>query len=473
MANGQWAAVFGNGYNGTGTGRAYLYIVNIETGALITKIDTTVGTALDPNGLATPAVVDLNGDSIVDYAYAGDLKGNMWKFDLTGRELRRLGCRVREWRRRSPRCSWRGLRGDAPADHVEARSGPRPEGCGHDRIVRHRQVHGARRQVEYPGADVLRNHRQERGTATDDIVSGRAVAHAAVHPGRAELLVHHSVGQHDLDPVACHLAAGGGRRHGPRLVHGPAEAGRHGPIVQGEMQVSDSVLRNGRIIFTTLIPDPDPCSAGGTSWLMEMNSLTGGRLDESPFDNNRDGQFTTGDYVSVIIGGVTVQVPVSGMQSEVGIAQRPGILSGEIGRVQIPLGYHDERGWQQHPARRREPGSQRPRPPVLASDQMSRHLRGLEGVIMKRKQRGVTLIELMIVMAIIGIIAAIAIPSYRRYVVRANRADAKTALLQTAQLLERCYTNSTPYAYNSATCTGGGDAALQHVDRVTYAIRRR
>ena len=92
------------------------------------------------------------------------------------------------------------------------------------------------------------------------------------------------------------------------------------------MQVSDSVLRNGRIIFTTLIPDSDPCSAGGTSWLMEMNALTGGRLTESPFDNNRDGQFTDSDFVTLPDG---TRVPVSGMQSEVGIAQRPGILAGE------------------------------------------------------------------------------------------------------------------------------------------------
>ena len=72
---------------------------------------------------------------------------------------------------------------------------------------------------------------------------------------------------------------------------------------------------------------------------------------------------------------------------------------------------------------------------------------------MKRRQLGITLIELLTVVAIIGILAAIALPAYRRYVVRANRTDAKTALTQTAHALERCYTNSTPYAYDGAVCT--------------------
>jgi len=72
---------------------------------------------------------------------------------------------------------------------------------------------------------------------------------------------------------------------------------------------------------------------------------------------------------------------------------------------------------------------------------------------MKRRQRGITLIELMVVVVIVGILAAIAIPAYRAYVVRANRADVKVAMLQTAQALERCYSNATPFAYNAVGCT--------------------
>jgi type IV pilus assembly protein PilE len=60
-------------------------------------------------------------------------------------------------------------------------------------------------------------------------------------------------------------------------------------------------------------------------------------------------------------------------------------------------------------------------------------------------QRGVTLIELMIVMVILAIIAAIAIPSYRQQVLKSGRSDAKAALLQTSQTLERCFTRVSTY----------------------------
>lgn len=63
-------------------------------------------------------------------------------------------------------------------------------------------------------------------------------------------------------------------------------------------------------------------------------------------------------------------------------------------------------------------------------------------------QRGFTLIEVLIVVAIIGILTAIAYPQYGEYVTKARRSDGHLALLQAVQSLERC--KSTNYSY--ATC---------------------
>lgn len=64
---------------------------------------------------------------------------------------------------------------------------------------------------------------------------------------------------------------------------------------------------------------------------------------------------------------------------------------------------------------------------------------------MKQAQKGITLIELMIVVAIIGIIAAVALPSYSRYVENARAADAKSALMSLASAMERHHTENMTY----------------------------
>lgn len=74
---------------------------------------------------------------------------------------------------------------------------------------------------------------------------------------------------------------------------------------------------------------------------------------------------------------------------------------------------------------------------------------------MNNQQRGFTLIEVMITVAVLAILAAIAIPSYGNYVRKSRRADAKVALEQTAQRLERCFVDNNTFVFdavNASSC---------------------
>lgn len=64
----------------------------------------------------------------------------------------------------------------------------------------------------------------------------------------------------------------------------------------------------------------------------------------------------------------------------------------------------------------------------------------------RNRMRGVTLMELMIVIVVIGILASIAVPSYRSYLLRAQRTDAMSALLRVAAAQEKFYLQNNTYA---------------------------
>lgn len=87
LNNGKFAIMVGNGQKST-SGKAALFLLFVDgpdasTGSWTGSYVKIVADAGFGNGLSTPTWVDLDGNGTADIAYAGDLKGNMWKFDLT------------------------------------------------------------------------------------------------------------------------------------------------------------------------------------------------------------------------------------------------------------------------------------------------------------------------------------------------------------------------------------------------------
>lgn len=85
MKNGKFAMLLGNG-NRSSSGKAVLFVLYMDgpnAGSWTGRYDKIVADAGSGNGLSTPRWEDVDGDGMADVVYAGDLKGNMWKFDVS------------------------------------------------------------------------------------------------------------------------------------------------------------------------------------------------------------------------------------------------------------------------------------------------------------------------------------------------------------------------------------------------------
>jgi type IV pilus assembly protein PilY1 len=82
MHNGAWAVIFGNGYD-SANGYAAVFIATIDSGSAAWTVYELQTNQQLPNGIDYVTSADLDGDNVTDYLYAGDLFGNVWRFDVT------------------------------------------------------------------------------------------------------------------------------------------------------------------------------------------------------------------------------------------------------------------------------------------------------------------------------------------------------------------------------------------------------
>lgn len=266
-----WVVIVTSGYNnGTdsggsgGDGEGHIYVLDARNGALIKDIPTGVGTAADPSGLAKmSAFVDASDvDNTIKYLYGGDLKGNLWRVDFTGNNPNQWSI--------AKLATFVDASGNIQPVTTE------PELAEVDEkplvMVGTGQLFG---ESDIPGAAFPNAHATQTQTMygiLDDLS-----ANPVVNPLRSQL----------VQQIFTIDAATQNRTLTSNGVDYTTQRGWYVDLPgTGERSNTDPALALGVLVFTTNVPDPDPCSPGGKSFFYTIDYKTGGKVSfsgASPF----------------------------------------------------------------------------------------------------------------------------------------------------------------------------------------------
>ena len=282
------AVVVGNGYFNAGNQQASLFVVHAITGALIAEWPTLSGSANTPNGLSTPTLVDSTGDGTADWAYAGDLLGQLWRFDLRTLPLG------------STRPTLLFTDPDGMAITTAPVVTPHPQG---GQMV----VFGTGRTLTPADLDDRRAHS----------VYGLWDGAPATHTTGLDQTITELAPTTESDRWR-HLSA-----HQPNwdtfTVSMPKHMGWRLSLPPGERLVgSGPLLTDGLITFSSINPSQksDPGAAPGVNWVNQVQALTGAAPPRPVWDTNADGSVNASDNIeghvisSQWVGNGVVSQPV-------------------------------------------------------------------------------------------------------------------------------------------------------------------
>ena len=302
---GKWVVILPNGYQGlnSAAGEASLYVLDISNGSVIKRFDVAGGmtaaelTASLPlgNGLSRASAIDNNSDGKTDLVYAGDLLGNVWRFDLNSGDSA-------NW---SAQLFYTARNASNKRQSITAAPYVLKHPLGKGDVV----TFGTGRFLT---ASDKQSKAFEAVYGVWDRYSDKGATSPATLPTSGK-------GRTDLEDqvfTALGTDSGNFKLSSDKVVWYRANAtGTADADVQswgwyvdlprgGEKMIYDLSLYGRGLIFTTVRTSDDPCGAGVASTIYAVDPGTGGKTDYTPFDINNDGLFDDKDsYTNELVSG--------------------------------------------------------------------------------------------------------------------------------------------------------------------------
>lgn len=298
MNNGRWAAIFGNGYNNTGTKTAKLFIVFLDGGLDGTWTAGTdyiaIDTQVSGNGLSSVAAIDVDGNKTIDRVYAGDVLGNMWAFDVSSAST----------------ANWKSAYVSGSKPQALFIAGNTQPITAKPLVIQNPAVgSGAGNQ---PNLLVLFGTGQY--LTTDDPKSTKTQSFYGVwDAGKGGLTPSQLVTQ------TFTVSSGSRIMSNNSVPYSNVGTGKtYGWLINltlGERVIKEAVVHSVPlhplintgpqevlVFFDTLIPNvSSPCTFGGTGVIMGVAATTGGQPTQPIFDVNNDDQVTAADNINNMV----------------------------------------------------------------------------------------------------------------------------------------------------------------------------
>ena len=418
MANGKFAAIVSGGYNNTQdnitdpnevlcasgdgtttlpylpsgctvskTGQGYIFILNLDgptgsNGAWVLGIDyfkistdtktaPLYGNPTTPNGLATPFPADINGDGIVDFIYAGDLNGDLWKFDV----------------RSTSGATWMNMTSNRVKlfTAVDDSSNRQPITSGVEAVLHPTGngvlvTFGTGKYLEK--TDVVGTFLTQSLYGIWDLNDQPTISTQTVVTGRSQLMVQGLQGGLtgsvvNFDPIdgtritTKHLPNYGdttrddaasndfvtdqkalltARGHLATNVL-PKQYGWYYDLLNGapptgapagERVIFQPIVKNGIVLYSSLYPFASSCLGSTGGFNITLSVTTGAIPDATVFDLNGDGLVNTSDMKTITLtDGSTFKIAVSSKAIQGGSAQPPTLVSKGAG---LDVGYQNPTG---------------------------------------------------------------------------------------------------------------------------------